>query len=181
MDPRKIRTRNYLRNSLIDLVALGSYNDLSIQKITDHASLNRATFYLHYKDKNDLLMDVLDNLIGSSIPLPETGSLDAQKPIIATLDHVSQYHQFYRVLLGENGVPAFTNKIQNLLVSYITLWFHELTKSGNMQVPQSDAVVQYYGAAYLGVISWWLENDMPTTAEDLAKLLIQLTNHGIGH
>lgn len=179
MDPRIIRTRKYLRSALIELVANGSFNSITIQAITEHASLNRATFYLHYKDKNELLMDVLDDLIGKSIPLPGDHSPDVHKPIMATLIHVSEYREFYLVLLGENGVPAFTNKIQNLLASYITQWFKELHKSGTIQRPLPDAVVRYYGAAYLGVISWWLENGMPNPPADFANLLIQLTNKGI--
>jgi AcrR family transcriptional regulator len=31
------------------------FNDISIQEIADEATLNRATFYLHYPDKNALL------------------------------------------------------------------------------------------------------------------------------
>lgn len=83
MDPRKIRTRKYLRNSLIELVSKGSFNNISIQLLTEHASLNRATFYLHYKDKNELLMDVLDHLISNAVPYPDQSTTDVQKPIIA--------------------------------------------------------------------------------------------------
>jgi AcrR family transcriptional regulator len=31
------------------------FEDISVQEITDDATLNRATFYLHYPDKSALL------------------------------------------------------------------------------------------------------------------------------
>jgi AcrR family transcriptional regulator len=32
------------------------FEDISVQEIADEATLNRATFYLHYPDKNALLL-----------------------------------------------------------------------------------------------------------------------------
>jgi AcrR family transcriptional regulator len=44
-----------LMESLLRLLSRKEFNDISIQEIADEASLNRATFYLHYADKNALL------------------------------------------------------------------------------------------------------------------------------
>jgi AcrR family transcriptional regulator len=54
-DPRVLRTRRMLMESLSRLLARKSLDDISIQEIADEATLNRATFYLHYPDKNALL------------------------------------------------------------------------------------------------------------------------------
>ncbi len=47
LDPRVVRTRELLRNSLVDLIHTKGFNDLAILERTDHARLNRATFELH--------------------------------------------------------------------------------------------------------------------------------------
>jgi AcrR family transcriptional regulator len=44
-----------LMESLLRLLIRKEFNDISIQEIADEATLNRATFYLHYPDKNALL------------------------------------------------------------------------------------------------------------------------------
>jgi len=54
-DPRILRSRRMLMEALIRLLTKKEFDDISIQEITDEASLNRATFYLHYPDKNALL------------------------------------------------------------------------------------------------------------------------------
>jgi len=41
--------------SLLRLLTRKEFADISIQEIADEATLNRATFYLHYPDKNALL------------------------------------------------------------------------------------------------------------------------------
>jgi AcrR family transcriptional regulator len=43
---------------------------ISVQDIADRATLNRATFYLHYGDKTDLLMDTFETLVAGAQPLP---------------------------------------------------------------------------------------------------------------
>jgi AcrR family transcriptional regulator len=54
-DPRILRSRHMLMAALYKLLARKELDDISIQEIADEATLNRATFYLHYPDKNALL------------------------------------------------------------------------------------------------------------------------------
>ena len=54
-DPRIVRSRRMLMESLAKLLMKKELEDISIQEIADEATLNRGTFYLHYPDKNALL------------------------------------------------------------------------------------------------------------------------------
>ncbi len=54
-DPRILRSRRMLMESLVRLLKKKEFEDISIQEVADEATLNRATFYLHYPDKNALL------------------------------------------------------------------------------------------------------------------------------
>src|SRR6202789_34243 len=44
-----------LMEALVKLLTQKEFEDISIQEIADEATVNRATFYLHYPDKNALL------------------------------------------------------------------------------------------------------------------------------
>ncbi len=54
-DPRILRSRQMLMEALARLLDRKEFDDISVQEIADEATLNRATFYLHYADKNALL------------------------------------------------------------------------------------------------------------------------------
>jgi AcrR family transcriptional regulator len=54
-DPRIVRSRRMLMDALVRLLSKKEFDDISIQEIADEATLNRATFYLHYPDKSALL------------------------------------------------------------------------------------------------------------------------------
>jgi AcrR family transcriptional regulator len=59
-DPRIRRSRRMLMESLAKLLTQKSFSDISIQEIAAEATLNRATFYLHYPDKDALLQAMTD-------------------------------------------------------------------------------------------------------------------------
>jgi AcrR family transcriptional regulator len=58
-DPRILRSRRMLMDALATLLIKKEFEDISIQEIADEATLNRATFYLHYPDKNALLQAMI--------------------------------------------------------------------------------------------------------------------------
>ncbi len=50
-------------NALISLVLEKGYDTVTIEEITDRADLGRTTFYLHFRDKEELLMNAIDTMI----------------------------------------------------------------------------------------------------------------------
>ena len=60
-DPRILRSRRMLMDSLVRLLKKKEFNDISVQEIADEATLNRATFYLHYPDKSALLQAMTES------------------------------------------------------------------------------------------------------------------------
>jgi AcrR family transcriptional regulator len=55
LDPRIRRTRLLLQQALGKLLETKEFENISVQDITEAATLNRATFYDHYSDKFALL------------------------------------------------------------------------------------------------------------------------------
>jgi AcrR family transcriptional regulator len=55
VDPRVMRTRKLIRDSLTSLLAEKSFESISVQDIAERATVNRATFYAHFTDKFALL------------------------------------------------------------------------------------------------------------------------------
>ena len=51
VDPRVKRTRELLQRALGNLLESTEFEKISVQDITDEATVNRATFYAHYPDK----------------------------------------------------------------------------------------------------------------------------------
>jgi len=59
LDPRIRRTRRLLQDALKRLLEEKEFDKISVQDITEAATLNRATFYAHYTDKFALLGELI--------------------------------------------------------------------------------------------------------------------------
>ena len=96
-DPRIRRTRQLLQGALRTLMQTKSFDEISVQDITDLATVNRATFYDHYTDKFALLDAMVAG--GFHLLLHERGVLyDGTCPsaaaavILAVCDYLAQSH-----------------------------------------------------------------------------------------
>lgn len=58
-DPRAVRTRLRLQQAMGELLTTQSFASVTVQEITRRAEVNRATFYAHFQDKDDLLESTL--------------------------------------------------------------------------------------------------------------------------
>src|SRR5271163_3171221 len=94
LDPRIRRTRRLLLDALKRLLAEKEFDKISIQDITEAATLNRATFYAHYPDKFALLeqlirVSFLDLLAQRKLRYDGTCSLAFQAIILAVCDYLA--------------------------------------------------------------------------------------------
>ena len=55
LDPRVKRTKHLLLQAFIMLVREKGHSNLTVQEITERATINRATFYAHFNDLDDFL------------------------------------------------------------------------------------------------------------------------------
>jgi AcrR family transcriptional regulator len=96
-DPRIRRTRKLLQGALETLMRTKGFDEISVQDITEAATVNRATFYDHYTDKYALLDALVaggfHELLYERQLRYETGCPAALSAVIqATCDFLAQAH-----------------------------------------------------------------------------------------
>ena len=175
-DPRVIRTRNLLRDALVQLVAEKSFASLTIQDVTDRAGLNRTTFYLHYTGLHELLEDCSRALFSQMrTDIYANKSLTFQQdatrlePFVESVfRHLEQHAKFYRAMLGKTGDPFLRGLFQDLLSELI---FEPILNKTLSEAPnhQIEISLQFFSAGFTGIASWWLENGMPISAEQASQ------------
>ncbi len=183
LDPRVQRTRGLLRKALIDLIPEKGYSAITIQDITDRATLNRATFYLHYRDKLDLLEDVFNEIMAEAVWLPPDDGIaglgSALISIESVFDHVAKHAGFFRVMLGEENIPEFSSRIHAYIETVGLRWFNALQPEENKILVPPELAVIYLGSAVEGVLVWWLKNEMPYTSNYMSIQVMRLTVLGL--
>ena len=62
-DRRILRTRDKLGDALIALMQEKDFDDITVQNVLDRAGVGRSTFYVHYRDKNDLFLSDVEDFL----------------------------------------------------------------------------------------------------------------------
>ena len=59
-DLRIVKTKKVLFNSLLNLMKIKNFEKIKISDICEESLVNRSTFYAHYDDKYELLIDLFE-------------------------------------------------------------------------------------------------------------------------
>ncbi len=183
LDPRVIRTRILLRESLMSLIPEKGFDAITIQDITNRATLNHATFYLHYRDKDDLLTRIIDSVVEEIAAIPVNILLSPDINTIRLIsvqlfEHIAAHEPFYRIMLQEPSVAPYMQKIQTHIEQIGMRWLSTASSADELLTPP-DLFISFIGAAYLGIVKWWVLNDMPYSPEYMAGQFMRLAVTGI--
>lgn len=144
-DRRVSRTRRALRQALLELLSESAYESISVQDITRHADVGRSTFYAHYLDKDDLLVESLREL-GELVATDQTDPLGFARPL---LEHVDEVRPMFRALLGRSGPTvvhdAFVETIREVL-----------RRTWGAGIGREDATVHFVSAGFVAIARWWV-------------------------
>lgn len=185
-DPRVRRTRRSLRESLISLILEKDYDQITIQDITDRADLSRATFYLHYADKDELLASSLrklsDEMLDASDMVPEPGTLriNGHPPSTLIFKHVQRYAQFYKaLLLGSRDFHSVIYTEIHYLSRIAELQIRGLIGPDNEPLVPLPLLAQSVAGSIFATMIWWLEKDMPHSPEQMGEYIHSIIAPGV--
>ena len=187
IDPRVIRTRQMLRDALIALIQEVGFDPITVRDIAERATLNRATFYLHYRDKDDLLVKSMNELMREleteiGMPPVREGKIaleDISRPMMVAFRHFARHAVFYRVTLCEVGIPSAIIEMQRSIETIMLRWLTQIPLDRTRSFVDPNMVTKFVSTAYIGIVRWWLENGMPHSTEHMADQFIKLISLGI--
>jgi AcrR family transcriptional regulator len=184
-DRRIQRTQQMLREALISLILDKGYDAITVQDILDRANLGRSTFYAHYRDKEDLLMSGFQAQFDafqreyrqSAAPVADPAQA-AREFSLFFFRHAGSHHALYKAMIGGQGA----NLILHHAHFYLTQFIRDLVIA---QLPQRgkdlpvDVLAHYIASSYLSLLAWWLDHDLPYTAEQMDALFQRLVFPGV--
>jgi AcrR family transcriptional regulator len=164
-DPRAIRSRKLLKEAVIaSLNESQNLQELTVKGVTTKAELNRATFYLHYLDMQDLLRhvvyDILEDLSNKLSPFLQLEPVVLDEQLLAFLDYFYQNRKHLSVLFEEKD---FQKKLHNFIVEFVQ------TRRDLQKIVTEDAVSKdIIASSILGILMWWIRDGKQYSSEYIA-------------
>ncbi|TCZ73793.1 TetR/AcrR family transcriptional regulator [Paenibacillus albiflavus] len=190
MDRRIAKTRIAIKNVFTELIDEIGFDAVTVKNITDKANINRSTFYLHYRDKYDLLekseeeiiqkIEEISKSIRRLTPKELNNLYSDNKPfpfVIKLAEYFRDNAAFLKVILGPKGDLSFQEKIKTILEKNIVENVRAIFGEGTFHVP-IDVFMAYIISAHVGSILHWLNTGMKQSPEEIATIIFNLTFQG---
>jgi AcrR family transcriptional regulator len=195
-DRRVGRTRRLLQEALRALILEKGYDHVTVQNVIDRADVARATFYAHYRDKDDLLLHGFEGLWNVVSPALE-GFAEAEHagaasggplpPSRALVRHVAEHRALYRAFVRSRAGPLILKRVRERLAALTEdhLRAKVARQPGASGTPGTpvvpvDILAEFAVSGLLGVLTWWLDDSSPYDADELATLCERLMAPAMG-
>lgn len=170
-DLRVIKTKNMLYTTLISLMREKRFEEIKVSDICSQALINRSTFYSHYNDKYELLVDYINDLKKSLLLELEKNknTLNTKEYYLEMiklfLNHIDEKREIYLSTVINNHNSIMMDIVYDVLVHDIS---SDLKKEENNQIPR-DIIAKFYLGAVVSVGIEWLKNGKQYTKEELLE------------
>lgn len=190
-DLRVIRTKDAIREALIELIEEKGFEAITVKDITTRAKINRGTFYSHYQDKYDLMTKFQDEVLAELDDIVEhhfpkviselNTNIPTLTPLAVTFEYINKNSEFVKAVLGPKGDITFQNKLKDFMWKILfEKGPNSLANEENLLVP-GQYLVSYISSACMGVIQQWLNSGMKESPQEMARILSTLEINGPLH
>lgn len=187
-DPRAVRTQSLLKRAFIELMEEREFEQITVADISECATVKRATFYLHYKDKTDLMNHCIDETlndlhekVSKQVSFIDNFDFleDQPHPSFVQLFHqIGENYPFYRALLVTNRIPSLTSGLLAFIHEFISDGINQIEPDDKNLTANRELIIKYVESAFLEVIIWWIEKGMHVSEKEMAFQLMNLSIKG---
>jgi AcrR family transcriptional regulator len=176
-DPRIRRTRQLLQEALSSLMQTKSFDEISVQDISEAATVNRATFYDHYTDKYSLLDATIAGgfhrlLHERNVEFDGTCPSAASAVILATCDYLTQTHSNPTVC---NRQSAFEPLVDAAIIAAIRRVLEKgMPGAPQPSLPSSGMIAATASGAIYGAAKQWFFTPSHLPAEQVVPEILEL-------
>lgn len=182
-DRRIHRTRTLLHEALGSLIREKAYDRITVAEILDRAKVSRSTFYVHFRDKDELLTSSMRALLLGVLSIHGRAAAGAAERMVAfslpLLMHISQHRGSTKARLGERGRAILHQHLRRVLSEWIA---QVLGRDGDLRSARSrqspivpELLAQHIASTFVLVLHWWMDHDgtaTPAEADRLFRVLV---------
>jgi len=150
------------------------WDGINIQELCERANVGRSTFYMHFENKEQLLVSGLNDL---RIALQEQATVsiklnNAALPFARGLiDHVFEQRMLFRSIIGKRSGHVVQKRFREMVNQLVEGDVSRLAVSGW----RHEAGARYIAGALVELLAWWMDSGNVQSAEDIEKHFQQLT------
>ncbi len=187
MDRRQQKTRQAIIDAFVSLLDKSHYEKVSVKDIIEAANVGRSTFYSHFETKDELARqicyDLFEHIFSHVIPSCSTHDFsavpqNAETRIAHILYHLRDKRAYYLGIINYDEGTMFLRFFRDYMLQKISIKMTGPYQEFIQRVPE-DFLVNSLTSSFVGMIRWWLKNNMQPGPEVVANYYMALINPAI--
>ena len=179
MDRRKSKTIRAIKDAFFDLIKTQPYSEISVQDILDKADIARATFYDHFKNKDEILTSISNGIfahINDSALRAESGhdfshDHDFEHRIIHLFYHLGEYNDVIFGILASESHDIFLQDLRH----HADLLFSDRLQSIYTPDIPFNLYLNHATTSLTELILWWIKvNKCEYSPEQMAEFYFKI-------
>ena len=174
LDRRIVRTRKALADALIGLANEKGYDNITIRDLTQRANIGYATFYRHYKSKDELVTDFFRGIIQ-----------EIEREIRPEMTHYEESLAMFRTVRKYGDAILFSTSLPRDHPAIKPLWeettelVYTLYAARDESIIPMEVSVNHIITSVVELFRWWLLEGQEYSIEQMAimqsELIIKVT------
>lgn len=185
-DRRIQKTQDLLRRALVSLLAEKPYDAIVVKEILDRANVGRSTFYMHFRDKDDLLVSGIHDMLRPVHSLEPPPSTKLHERVLWFSLPIFEYHYQHRHAgadrIGSRGRAILHDHLRNVLANVIAAAVKSDVRAGPRSprgIP-AELLSEYVASTFVLVLNWWLDKKMSLSPREINDLFRKLVSPTLG-
>lgn len=176
------RTQALLKSGLTELMMTKPVQNITVRELTDYVNLNRGTFYLHYKDIQNLLENMENDMLDEFVEITNSHQPQDMKgkpfPLICDLyKFLGKNAEFVKLVLVTNQEHNFKERLKEIIQKRcMNDWIEVFDKADSKL---SEIYSSYVLSGYIGIIENWIQNGTRQSPEELARYTEDIMLNGL--
>lgn len=156
-------------NSFYQLVMSQDFIKLTVSEICEEAQISRKTFYKYFKDKNDIVEQILIKDI--LLPMQKLRELYINMELPSGMILEWQYQQFYKERKFYERISAFTgqNSFYEFILKHSTEIISEKLKILKLSDIEKEYMTYFYASSHTMLLVKWIKDGMIISPKQIAS------------
>lgn len=169
-------TKAAFASALKQIMNVKPMNKITVKDLVELCGVNRQTFYYHFNDVYDLLEWVFEE--DANRILPKEIVYDRwREDVLAFFEYLFENHSFALNVYNSNRRLYMLRFLQERLESCIRGFAEIVCDGHNIDRQDYEFTIAFYANGIVGLISRWLDADMPAPTEaNKQRFIIMLEN-----
>jgi AcrR family transcriptional regulator len=180
-DRRIQKTHNLLKGALVSLISEKPYDSIAVKEILDRANVGRSTFYMHFRDKDDLLVSGIHEMLHPIQSTTQAAIGTRRDRMLWFSLPIFQYHYQHRHAAGDRigprGRAILHDHLRRVLADVVagSVKKNSRDRRKTSRTIPGDLLSEYVASSFVLVLNWWLEKGMPQSPAEINDMFHKLT------